>query len=224
MEKLYQKLKNYNLDNVIKIEDSDRQFIAIKKLYENINNKDIFLLLIIANSLICYQLSWKWEEYWEEFSEYFSKIEINKNSILDDLWIFIKQSKNNKRFIDIKIKRLNKLNWFIDMFLWKEEYFYKNMLELRDLLSKTMNQKKDAKTIVFAIKMFSYWARNIYNFIKYPENIFIPIDLRLEKLYEKYKWNYDDINQFYLDLSKKIKIPILHLDALLWVNYEELIK
>jgi N-glycosylase/DNA lyase len=30
------------------------------------------------------------------------------------------------------------------------------MVELRDLLAKTMKQKLDAKTIVFAIKMFGY--------------------------------------------------------------------
>ncbi|MBT3852635.1 N-glycosylase/DNA lyase [bacterium] len=30
------------------------------------------------------------------------------------------------------------------------------MEKLRDELAKTMKQKKDAKTIVFAVKMFSY--------------------------------------------------------------------
>jgi N-glycosylase/DNA lyase len=36
------------------------------------------------------------------------------------------------------------------------------MNELISVLTKVMNQKPDAKTIVFAVKMFSYSARNIF--------------------------------------------------------------
>jgi DNA-(apurinic or apyrimidinic site) lyase len=88
-----------------------------------------------------------------------------------------------------------------------------------------MKQKKDAKTIVFSVKMFSYWARNIFNkFNCFPVNINVPIDSRLIALFDKYKWNYENINEFYFDLSKKLKIPELHLDAIVWVNYDNLIK
>lgn len=234
MQELYNKLKKYTLKDVIKIEELDRQFIAIKILYENIENKENYLSLIIANSIICYQLSWKWEDYWEEFSKYFSNNQINKNNLLEELWNFIKQSKNNKRFIDTKIKRLEKLKLFLKKFYWKEKYFYKNMLELRDELSKTMKQKPDAKTIVFAVKMFNYWARNIYEFQKFPKEITIPVDSRITNLFEKYsphtnllplkergQWN---IKDFYKELSERLDIPELHLDALVWVNYDELIK
>jgi DNA-(apurinic or apyrimidinic site) lyase len=98
------------------------------------------------------------------------------------------------------------------------------MTKLRDDLSKIMNQKKDSKTIVFAIKMFWYWARNIYDFVKFSKEIFIPIDSRLTKLFEKFKWKYTDINKFYLDLSKKLNIPMLHLDWIIWTLYDDLIK
>jgi N-glycosylase/DNA lyase len=86
------------------------------------------------------------------------------------------------------------------------------MLILRDLLAKTMNQKPDAKTIVFSVKMFSYFARNFYDFVIFPNDIEIPIDSRLIKLYEKNKESYTDINKFYKDLSQKLNIPMLHLD------------
>ena len=102
------------------------------------------------------------------------------------------------------------------------------MEELVNVLSKTMSQKKDAKTIVFAVKMFSYWARNIYWLKYFPEEINIPIDSRLEKLYKKYE-NIEDINnkeikEFYKNLSEKLNIPLLHLDAIVWINYDELMK
>jgi N-glycosylase/DNA lyase len=87
-----------------------------------------------------------------------------------------------------------------------------------------MKQKFDAKTIVFAVKMLSYWARNIFKKIHlFPENINIPIDSRLIALFEEYKWNYKNIFDFYFDLSKKLNIPQLHLDAIVWVNYDNLI-
>jgi N-glycosylase/DNA lyase len=57
MKELYNKLKKYSLNDAIKIEESDRQYIALKSLYENILDKDLYLALIISNSLICYQLS-----------------------------------------------------------------------------------------------------------------------------------------------------------------------
>jgi len=225
MKELYNKLKKYSINDAVKIEESDRQYKALYHLYNHINDRDLYLALIISNSLICYQLSWKWEDYWEEFSYYFSNKKINKNNLLIELWVFIKQSKNNKRFIDTKIKRLDKLTIFINDLILNQEKYYENMLDLRNDLSKIMKQKKDAKTIVFAVKMFSYWARNIFKKINYfPEEINVPIDSRLIALFEKYKWEYEDIWKFYLDLSKKLNIPELHLDALLWVNYDNLIK
>jgi N-glycosylase/DNA lyase len=57
MQELYDKLKNYSLDDVLKLEETDRQFIALKSLEKNIENKDLYLSLIILNSIICYQLS-----------------------------------------------------------------------------------------------------------------------------------------------------------------------
>ena len=225
MIELYNKLKQYSISDSIKIEESDRQYIALKNLFKNIKNKEIYLSLILANSIICYQLSWKWEDYWEEFSSYFSNVSIEKNEIINELWNFIKQSKNNKRFIDTKVKRLEKLRIFLEIFFWREEYYYDNMEVLRDELAKSMKQKKDAKTIVFAVKMFSYWARNIFNNLNYfPEEINVPVDSRLIALFEKYKWDYKNIDKFYSELSKKLNIPELHLDAILWVNYDEIIK
>jgi len=234
MQELYNKLKNHTITEAIKIEESDRQFIALKKLWENnyvgadlVSAQYIYLSLILANTIICYQLSWKWEDYWDEFSDYFGLPPnlplAGEEIVIENLIIFIKQSKNNKRFIDTKIKRLKKLEVFLEDFEWKEEYYFHNMEILRDELARTMKQKKDAKTIVFAVKMFNYWARNVFNKVNcFPESISIPVDSRLTNLFEKYKWNYTDINKFYFDLSKKLDIPELHLDAIVWVNYENL--
>lgn len=225
MQQLYNKLKKYSIDDAIKIEELDRQYIALEKLFKKISDKKIYLSLILANALICYQLSWKWEDYWEEFSNYFSLSplggEMSEGQIGGLLSDFIKQSKNNKRFIDTKVKRLVKLEPFLEKFIWNEELYYDDMEKLRDELAVTMKQKKDAKTVVFAVKMFSYWARNVFNKLNYfSDNITIPIDSRLINLFEKYKEDYTDINQFYKDLSIKLWISELHLDAIIWTSVD----
>lgn len=225
MEKLLKILWNISISNAKEQEEKDLQFIALKWLYKNIKNPDIYLFLVIANSLICYQLSGKWENYWEEFSIYFQKENnLSKESIIDKLQNFIKNSKNNKRLLDVKIQRLEKLKKFIDIFQNKKEFYYENMKILRDDLAMLMNQAKDAKTIVFAIKMFSYAARNYTGkFIEFPFEIEIPIDSRLENIYEIYNEDKNlKIKDFYKILSKKLEIPALHLDAIIWCNYERI--
>jgi len=233
---LYKKLQKYTIEDAIYFEEIDRQFLALKRLYEGkkIDNGN-YLFLIVANSLICYQLSWKWEDYWEEFSKVLENKSFNN---FEEIYIFfsdfIANSKNNKRFIETKLKRILKLEKFYDKFLENYESYYKNinwkngMELLVSDLSKIMNQKKEAKTIVFAVKMFSYWARNIFGLEYFSDNIMIPIDSRLEKLYMEYNLSTEDfsplqIKNFYIELSKKLNIPLLHLDAILWVNYENLL-
>ncbi|MDD5770156.1 MAG: N-glycosylase/DNA lyase [Candidatus Gracilibacteria bacterium] len=226
MNELLEKLKNISTLEAVKIEESDKQYIALKNLYLKIKNKDFYLSLIIANSIICYQLSGSGENYWEEFSNYFSESEIKSvGEVTKKLSIFIKNSKGNKRFIQTKISRLEKLKPFLEIFIGNEYFYYKNMENLQTNLAKIMNQKIGDKTIVFGVKMFSYGSRNYFNkLIYFPENIPIPIDSRLTKIYEKFN---DDmslsIQDFYKNLSLKLNIPPLHLDAVLWVNYEELI-
>jgi len=226
VQKLLEKIKNISIIDAIKIEESDLQFFALKKLFKNIKNKDTYLALILTNSIVCYQLSSSWENYWDEFSSYFSKNEINKNNLVEKLWFFIANSRWNKRFLKTKIKRIEKLKPFLEKFIWNEKFYYSNMEKLNYELAKTMNQKLNDKTIVFAVKMFSYWARNYFNeLIKFPFSISIPIDSRLKKIYEIY--NRDEnlkIDDFYNILSRKISIPPLHLDAILWVNYNKLIE
>lgn len=234
MVTLEKKIAWFNIKKSIEIEESDLQFIAIKNMYNTLENKDLYLTFIVINSIVCYQLSSTWEKYWQEWSEkvckyienldFLSEIDY-KILIMDFFRDFLPNSKWNKRFVNIKLGRIKKILPFLDKFIWNEKYYYENMVTLRDKLANIMNQKKTAKTIVFAVKMFSYGARVYFNkLIYFPKEISIPIDSRITNLYEKYKWDYENIENFYNDLSNKLNIPPLHLDAILWVNYEEIMK
>ncbi len=221
MEQLYKILKEYSLNEILKIEKSDRQFIAVNKLYEEKNFKNkIYFQLVILNALICYQLSGNGEDYWEEFYKYTKDKDVNTlQQVKEVLIIFLTNSKNNKRLVNIKIKRIDK---FIDNYSMLNnkafEFYYKNMDIFALDLSKVMKQKKDAKTIVFAVKMFSYSARNVFNYNEiFPTSLGIPIDSRLIKIYKKFNKNSKvNIKDFYKTISFKLNVPELHLDTILW--------
>jgi len=58
MADLYKKLSKYTLQDAINLEFEDEQFLALKYLYENKKFSDeVFILLVLANALVSYQLS-----------------------------------------------------------------------------------------------------------------------------------------------------------------------
>ncbi len=230
-EELIEVLKSFTLEDIFKIEEKiDRQYLALKKLYLKLENKNIFPVLVIFNSLVSYQLNTYGENYWEEFSKYFSinqpkikKEETNKEKckkLFNLFKEFLLNSKGNRRFLNSKIKRLEKFLSVCDKIMKNSEYFYENQEKLLELLSKTMNQKKEAKTLVFSIKMFGYSMR-----IKTKErkmfsfNIAIPLDSRIKRITKNFT-NKDPI-LFWFKVSKIVNIPPLHLDSLIWLLYRE---
>ena len=220
MEKLLKLIWDADINTAVEFEQKDQQFVALKKLYSHIPNKDSYLPLIVANSLVCYQLSATGEKYWSEFSDYFSKKNLDEKNLIDEMILFLQTCKWNKRYTDTKIWRLKKLSPYISQIFSQQKFFYQDMKSLQLFLAKAMNQDISAKTVVFAIKMLWYGARNMWDFVPYPQNISIPIDSRLSNIFEKYKWDYNNIEKFYEDLSKQTGISPLHLDAILWVDYD----
>jgi DNA-(apurinic or apyrimidinic site) lyase len=206
MNSLVSVLKKFSLSDVREVEEEDRQFRALKKLYSNLKNKELFFKLVLVNALLSYQLQMKGEDYWEAFSEFFSG-----NPSISEFPKFLK--KFNKRFLPSKLKRLERaLNCVNGIFeRYNVRNFGENLKLLVKELSKCMKQKENAKTIVFSAKMFLYAYRIVFG--KEPENlesIEIPLDSRLRKLFPELKtWR---------ELSNRLKIPPIRLDALIWVT------
>ncbi len=218
--------ENYDISDIENIEKNDPMYQALEHLFLNLENKEMFLPLVIANSLICYQLSSKGEEYWEEFSREAGKYKFDK---LKDIYMFfidfLPKSEWNKRLVNTKIERLKKLDFFLSDFYFKQKYYYKNMLKLRKDIARTMQQLENAKTIVFSVKMFGYGARiRFTDFIEFPAEIEIPIDSRLKSIF-KYVNKQDSytIDSFYNKLAQDLNISPLHLDAILWLNHKFII-
>lgn len=232
-------IKNYNIESIKQIEENkDRQFITLKNNWDKIVSiistdkielyKTNYLYMIIQTALISFQLSGKWEDWWTEISTAIS----NNPNILEDnnnlkRWeSFINSCKNNKRLVAMKLWRLKKLDLYKEKFnsLEKMDHLYQNMNDLNKGLWIIMNQELTSKTIVFAVKMFWYGARFIFDkFIPYPFEIQIPVDSRIEKIYMertwKEKYTKKEVMDFFYNLSKSFNIPPLHLDWLLWIEY-----
>ena len=75
-------------------------------------------------------------------------------------------SKYNKRLYNIKISRLKKLSQFS---LKSMDRYYDHMVDLWQDLSKAMSVHPWSKTLSFAVKMFGYAARIVFEkFVPYP--------------------------------------------------------
>ena len=213
VEALKSILKELGIECARTIEEKvDLQFSALENLHENLNNDELFLKLVIANSIVSYQLSDKGENWWWEFSNYFSKNPL-AGSIVKAYSEFLPRSKSNRRLIQSKLNRLKKLEPFLNSLTIED--LIKYHLRFRDHLAKVMNAKEDAKTIVFAVKMFGYASRIAFGeFIPYPMEIDIPKDFRIEN-YTKRFVNKNSIT-FWREVSKEVEIPPLHIDSILW--------
>ncbi|MDD2909091.1 MAG: N-glycosylase/DNA lyase, partial [Candidatus Gracilibacteria bacterium] len=191
MNELIKILSAYSLKDAIIIEENDRQFLAVKNLITRISSKEYIFPLIIANSLVSYQLSGTGEDYWEEFCNFALEYKFSDKFSFDELLkffnIFLPNSKGNKRILNMKIPRLNKTETLFEKINGKERYIYENLVEFQNILAKNMKQDKDSKTILFAIKMFHYAARIVFGeFIKASFEIGIPLDSRIAKIEQIY--------------------------------------
>jgi len=215
VNKLKYIIKSLGIESARLIEEKiDLQYTYLKNLKEKLDNDELFLRLIILNALVSYQLSTTGERWWKEFSEYpWGYISEN---ITEEYIKFLSNSKGNRRFLEGKIKRIRRLKYFINtLSLRRFKYYYNNMADLRNALAKVLNTKGYSKTVVFAVKIFGYGGRMVFNrFIPYPYTIEIPKDSRIERY--TMKFTEGDVLKFWSEIARDTGVPPLHIDSLLW--------
>jgi N-glycosylase/DNA lyase len=124
-------ISNYSLENVLKIEYMDKQFLVLKEVWEKIKKmnlikseqkKELFLFLILQNALVSYQIAGGGELWWQEFANKIesdfitlSELFVNGKSNTDRWYSFLTSSKYNKRIYNIKIARLRKFDVFLGL-------------------------------------------------------------------------------------------------------------
>ncbi|PVU71205.1 hypothetical protein DDW05_01630 [Candidatus Nanobsidianus stetteri] len=197
-------LSKFSIEEILYFEENyDLQYRYLRFLYKNIKNQNLFLKLIVINSLLAFQLSYKGEKFWKIFSIYFSK---HNDDIYNNFLSFI--DLYNRRYKEIKVKRLNKIyNWIKD----KDLLIYKDdLVKFNSEIAKVMGQNIYDKTIVFSTKIYGYGLRIIGYKIIYPFEIFIPIDNRIGKISKD--------KNYWIKLAKEVNIPLLHIDSLIWIT------
>jgi len=200
-EELATILKSFGIDEILYFEENyDAQFIYLKKLYENLKDRENFLKLIVLNAINAFKLKYKGEEFWRVFSEYFSAKKDEKYYLE-----FLKE--HNNILLQVKIKRYERVKDFVNNLKYEDFLNLKNFIIS---LAKVLNQKPSDKTIVFTAKMVGYGLRIIGNKLIFPMEIDIPIDVRISKI--------SSDKNFWRKLSEETKIPQLHIDSLIWVT------
>ncbi len=197
-------------------EKVDLQFDALENLYENLSSRELFIKLVMANALISYQLSGRGEDWWWEFSRYFSSNPPGA-SLTEAYSRFLPRSRTNRRLVAQKVSRLGRFEPFLDSLSLHElkGYYFGGMGRLRDEISQMLNSKRNAKTIVFAVKMFGYAGRIAFGeFVPYPMEIEIPEDSRISS-YTK-RFTNETPARFWSRIGRETGIPPLHIDSILW--------
>jgi DNA-(apurinic or apyrimidinic site) lyase len=214
---LVETLRELGLDCARTIEEKvDLQFDALRNLHENLKDDELFMKLVIANSIVSYQLSARGEQWWWEFSRYFSA-NPPEGSIAKAYGEFLPSSRTNRRLVAGKVKRLEKLEPFLSALDIEtlRDYYFGGMERLRNDLAEVLNSKRSAKTIVFAVKMFGYAGRIAFGkFVPYPMGIEIPDDVRINA-YTKRFTNEPPVS-FWNRIAEETGIPPLHIDSILW--------
>ena len=217
VQRLVEILGGLGLDCAKTIEEKvDLQFDALKNLRENLKNDELFIKLVIANALASYQLSGKGEDWWWEFSRYFSE-NPPEGGIAEAYAGFLPKSRTNRRLVVGKLKRLERLEPFLEGLSLEDlrEYYFEGMERLRDELARILGSRRSAKTIVFAVKMFGYAGRIAFGeFVPYPMAIEIPDDVRINT-YTKRLTSEPPVS-FWARIGREVGIPPLHIDSILW--------
>lgn len=212
-------LKEFTLDEVLEFEEKyDPQFLALKRLYNRIRESDIFVALVCLNALVCYQLNCRGEEYWWEFSDFFVSNKLCCSQILKSILDFLQQSKCNRRLLSQKVRRVKKAYVVVRRYSSKIDWLIENQARFAERISGMLNTRKNAKTIVFTIKMLNYSLRIITNKkIVAPFELDIPLDNRIKRISDGL--GIKSPIDFWRRVSRIINIPPLHIDSLLWLSY-----
>ncbi len=219
-EEMVSILKELGVECARKIEeDVDPQFNSLRRLYDSLGDGEPFLKLVIANSIVSYQLTARGEDWWNEFSEHFSGLPPGglREGVYREYERFLPASMTNRRLVTAKVERLRKLEPLLSELSLEElrELYMENMDGLRFLIARTLGSSPDSKTVVFSVKMFGYGGRIVFRrFVPYPMSVPIPLDSRIKRY--TLRLTSEPPVKFWMRVAVDSNVPPLHIDSILW--------
>lgn len=171
-------LRRVGVDRILELETRDPQYIALKELASVKGCEEAFLIAL-ANALVSYRLAGYGEDYWEEVSSFFRR----NHGIIEELFIeFLRiHSRFNRFAVEAKISRLKKFfnSKLYELLVQEPSRYCSNLYGLVQEVSKIYRQPVNAKTIVFAAKMYSYVCRICLGEYVLEHRVDIPVDRRV---------------------------------------------
>lgn len=99
----------------------------LQKTYEKLEHKEVFIPIVIANSIICYKLAHDDEVYWTNFSR---KITERELLTLKDIYMFfidfLPQTSHFEDSYKRKVDHLKEFDEFLRELFIKQKYYYKH--------------------------------------------------------------------------------------------------
>ena len=220
VSRLINVLRMFSIDDVLEFEENfDEQYKALRRLYHHLEDPSLFLSLVILNAIISYQLNCRGEEYWQEFSVFFSRNELPTENPCDMMLHFLERSKCNKRLVRQKIARIHRACGSVIDLCRNWHSLLEEQTKIVYVLAEALQTSLDSKTVVFAVKMANYGLRIITNRrLIAPMEVDIPLDSRIARITKALKIG--NPKKFWREISRRIGIPPLHIDSLLWIAYK----
>lgn len=95
--------------------------------YDKLEDKAVFIPLVIANAIICHKLAHNDEVYWMNFSRKIQERDIHS---LKDIYLFfidfLPQTSEFEHSYQRKIDHIKEFNGFFDELFIKQKFYYKN--------------------------------------------------------------------------------------------------
>lgn len=237
VEALASALLLLGVEGAKRIERGDPQFHAVSRLAEALADPALTAVLAAANALVSYRLTLPGEEYWAEFAEAAARTYTSGRPGLYGFFSsFLRSCRGNRRLVGQKLARIRRLEDSGLPRLVENRFRHyatpEGLLELWGQLARLFGGRK-AKTVVFAVKMFYYVASTVEPGLTAPEEIPLPVDLRVALLAatsgivanggwrEAWRHGYGGGRETVLEawrlVSASSHIPLLHLDAVIWL-------
>ncbi len=225
-ERLGRLLAGIGVETAIAVEENDPQLEAARTIVGVLGASGV--AYTVANALVSYRLTARGEDYWLEYARYVSRNPPRATSIAQYVAAFLERSRGNRALLAQKRKRLFRVARVLEEIASSPERF-RDLGFLLGALSKALGGRGEEKTIVFAAKMAYYAYRALGWRVEGVERVPLPVDRRIafltassklvpvpcpEKIMGVYR---GAALRAWRVVSMVSGIPLLHLDALLWL-------
>lgn len=143
------------------------EYIAklLEDMYDNMEHKEMFLPLVLWNSIICYRLVKYDKNYWMEFCKKAVDPEIKLEN-LEDMYeffdVFLSESPQFEYSYKWRNEHLELFHDFFQEFYFKQKYFFKYPDELENQMKRFTWQNLELSLVNFTKEFFDIASRIKY--------------------------------------------------------------